>query len=76
VTNLKAYNFISTVPQLAVMDADAKFVKQQWLETITYPWRTYRDPDLRRQFQKHSVLGYAALEREKFAKVLATLKLS
>jgi hypothetical protein len=58
------------------MDADAKFVKKQWLETIKYPWTTYKDPDLRRQFQKHSVLGYAALEREKFLKVLATQKLS
>jgi hypothetical protein len=58
------------------MDEDAKFVKEQWLETIKYPWATYKDPDLRRQFQKHSVLGYAALEREKFGKVLPTPKLS
>ncbi|XP_023709018.2 angiotensin-converting enzyme-like [Cryptotermes secundus] len=56
--------------QLAVMDADARFVKDQWLETIKYPWTTYKDPDLRRQFQKHSVLGYAALEREKFGKYM------
>jgi hypothetical protein len=47
----------------------AKFSKQQWLETIKYPWTTYKDPDLRRQFQKHSVLGYAALDADKHEKV-------
>jgi hypothetical protein len=51
------------------MEEDAKFVKEQWQETIKYPWTTYRDGDIRRQFQKHSVLGYAALEGQKFGKV-------
>jgi hypothetical protein len=54
------------------MDEDAKFVKQQWLETIKYPWTTYEDPDLRRQFQKHTVLGYAALQAQQFGKVRTT----
>jgi hypothetical protein len=47
----------------------AKFAKQQWLETIKYPWTTYKDPDIRRQFKKHSVLGYAALDADKHEKV-------
>jgi hypothetical protein len=55
--------------QLAVMEKDAKFAKDQWKKTVRYPWTTYKDNDIRRQFQKHSVLGYAALEGEKLAKV-------
>jgi hypothetical protein len=52
------------------MEKGAKFVKEQWEETIQFPWTTYKDPDIRRRFQKYSVLGYAALEGEKFGKVL------
>jgi hypothetical protein len=52
------------------MDRDARFAKEQWKKTIKFPWTTYKDPDIRRRFQKLSVLGYAALERDKFAKVL------
>ncbi|XP_023709010.1 angiotensin-converting enzyme isoform X1 [Cryptotermes secundus] len=55
--------------KLAVSAEAAKFSKQQWLETIKYPWTTYKDPDLRRQFQKHSVLGYAALDADKHEKL-------
>jgi hypothetical protein len=55
--------------QLAVMEKDAKFAKEQWKKTVRYPWTIYKDNDIRRQFQKHSVLGYAALEGEKLAKV-------
>jgi hypothetical protein len=51
------------------MDEDARFVRQQWRQTASHPWATFRDPDLRRQFQKHSVLGYAALPPQKFGKV-------
>jgi hypothetical protein len=56
--------------QLAVMDRDAKFAKEQWQKTIEFPWTTYKDPDIRRRFQKLSILGYAALERDKFIMVL------
>jgi len=52
------------------MERDAKFAKEQWTKTIKFPWTTYKDPDIRRRFQKLSVLGYAALERDKFATVL------
>jgi hypothetical protein len=51
------------------MEEDARFVRQQWLQTVRHPWATYRDPDLRRQFQKLSVLGHAALKPHKFGKV-------
>jgi hypothetical protein len=54
------------------MDSGAEFVKEQWKETIKFPWTTYKDPDIRRRFQKLSVLGYAALEGEKFGMVLQT----
>jgi hypothetical protein len=52
------------------MDIDAKFAKEQWKKTIKFPWTTYKDPDIRRRFQKLSVLGYAALERNKLTTVL------
>jgi hypothetical protein len=52
------------------MDRDAKFAKEQWKKTIKFPWTTYKDPDIRRRFQKLSVLGYAALERDKLTMVL------
>jgi len=55
--------------QLAVSAEQATFAKQQWLETIKYPWTTYKDPDIIRQFKKHSVLGYAALDADKHEKV-------
>jgi hypothetical protein len=64
-----ACNCASVLPQLAVMDEDARFARQQWLQTASYPWATYSDPDLRRQLQKLSVLGYAALQPHKFGKV-------
>ncbi|XP_069674785.1 angiotensin-converting enzyme-like isoform X1 [Periplaneta americana] len=54
--------------KLAVSAEAAKFAKQQWQETIKYPWTTYKDPDIRRQFQKQSVLGYAALDEDKYEK--------
>jgi hypothetical protein len=52
------------------MDRDANFAKEQWKKTIKFPWTTYKDPDIRRRFQKLSVLGIAALERDKFITVL------
>jgi hypothetical protein len=52
------------------MDREAKFAKEQWKKTIKFPWTTYKNPDIRRRFQKLSVLGYAALERDKLTTVL------
>lgn len=66
-TELTEYNYF--IQQLAVSAEAAKFSKQQWQETIKYPWTTYTDPDIRRQFKKHSVLGYAALDADKHEKV-------
>lgn len=47
----------------------ARFQKEAWQETIKYPWTTYSDPDIRRQFKKLSVLGTAALPEDKHEKV-------
>ncbi|XP_066993872.2 angiotensin-converting enzyme isoform X3 [Anabrus simplex] len=55
--------------KLAVSAEVAKFQKQQWQETIKFPWTTYKDPDIRRQFKKYSVLGTAALPDDKFEKL-------
>lgn len=55
--------------QLKVAADTARFMKQTWTETIKYPWQTFKDPDVRRQFKKLSVLGAAALPKEKFERV-------
>ncbi|XP_069674792.1 angiotensin-converting enzyme-like [Periplaneta americana] len=47
----------------------ADFAKRQWEETIKYPWRTFKDPDIRRQFKIHSFLGPAVLDKEKLEKL-------
>lgn len=47
----------------------AKIVKQKWKDTIKYPWTTYKDADLKRQFKLFSILGTAALPEEKYTKV-------
>lgn len=36
---------------------------------MKYPWQSYSNPDLRRQFKMYSVLGSAALPFEKLQKV-------
>uniref|UniRef100_A0A8D9AJK0 Angiotensin-converting enzyme n=1 Tax=Cacopsylla melanoneura TaxID=428564 RepID=A0A8D9AJK0_9HEMI len=46
----------------------ATFTKEQWKELNKYPWQTYSDPDLRRQFKIYSVLGSPALEFDKLQK--------
>ncbi|XP_014260341.1 angiotensin-converting enzyme-like [Cimex lectularius] len=40
-------------------------VKKYWEETIKFPWQTFKDADLRRQFKQLSLLGTAALSDEK-----------
>lgn len=47
----------------------ARAAKEHWKELIAYPWQTYKDADLRRKFQKYSVLGLAALPDDKFDKL-------
>ncbi|GLH09196.1 uncharacterized protein GBIM_14303 [Gryllus bimaculatus] len=58
--------------KLEVSAEVAAFQKEAWHRTVHFPWQTFRDPDLRRQFRKYSVLGSAALPPEKFEKVRAT----
>jgi len=40
-----------------------------WVETVKYPWSTYKDPDIKRQFKLMSVLGTDALPEDKLKKV-------
>jgi hypothetical protein len=53
----------------------AQFTKDQWKELIKYPWQTYSNQDLRRQYKMYSILGSAALPYEKFQKVKDTCKI-
>lgn len=55
--------------KLNVSQKIAKFKKEQWLETIRYPWKTYQDKELKRMFKKYSVLGAAALPDNKRARL-------
>lgn len=50
-----------------------KFLKGMWKETVKYPWTTYKDPDIHRQFKLLSVLGTAALPEDKMKKVSINL---
>lgn len=40
-----------------------------WEETVKYPWSTYKNPDIKRQFKLMSVLGTDALPEDKLKKV-------
>lgn len=54
------------------MAADAnygKFLKNMWKETIKFPWTTFKDPDVVKQFKLLSVLGTAILPEDKLKKV-------
>lgn len=53
----------------------ANIFKENWLKTIKFPWTSFHDPDLRRQFKKASILGLAALPDDKFKRVGFILKL-
>jgi len=55
--------------QLAIGGEFAKFAKAQWLDTIRFPWKTFKDEDVKRQFKKFFVLGNAALPEDKYEKV-------
>ncbi|KAE8738260.1 hypothetical protein FOCC_FOCC016266 [Frankliniella occidentalis] len=56
--------------KLKVAADTARFQKEAWKETVKYPWTTYKDPNVRRQFKKLSVLGAAALPEDKYEKPL------
>ncbi|KAG8242571.1 hypothetical protein J6590_062469 [Homalodisca vitripennis] len=54
------------------LDVAAEFAaweKEQWREVVKYPWKTFQDPSLRRQFKKFSILGTAALPEDKRARL-------
>ncbi|XP_052132138.1 angiotensin-converting enzyme-like isoform X2 [Frankliniella occidentalis] len=55
--------------KLKVAADTARFQKEAWKETVKYPWTTYKDPNVRRQFKKLSVLGAAALPEDKYEKL-------
>ncbi|KAK5649892.1 hypothetical protein RI129_000921 [Pyrocoelia pectoralis] len=55
--------------QLQVSKEAAKEAKEDWLETIKFNWKSFSDYDLRRQFEKLSILGRSALPEEKFLKL-------
>uniref|UniRef100_A0A1B6C745 Angiotensin-converting enzyme n=1 Tax=Clastoptera arizonana TaxID=38151 RepID=A0A1B6C745_9HEMI len=55
--------------KLAVSSEYAKERKKHWLETIKFPWTTFKDPDIKRQFKKYSILGSAVLPEEKRARL-------
>ncbi|ENN74047.1 hypothetical protein YQE_09338, partial [Dendroctonus ponderosae] len=52
--------------KLAVSSEVARNVKEAWQRVIQFNWQRFSDYSLRRQFQKYSVLGVAALPEEKF----------
>ena len=41
-------------------------LKEDWEEVSKFHWRTYNDPNMKRQFKQFSVLGYSALSDRKF----------
>ncbi|XP_060842211.1 angiotensin-converting enzyme-like isoform X3 [Rhopalosiphum padi] len=47
----------------------SKFLKNMWVETVKYPWSTYKDPNIKRQFKLMSVLGTDALPEDKLKKL-------
>ncbi|EEB18604.1 Angiotensin-converting enzyme precursor, putative [Pediculus humanus corporis] len=54
--------------QLDVSAKLANYTKEVWKETIKYPWKTFKDEDVKRQFKKFSVLGTAILSSDKYEK--------
>ncbi|XP_044735585.1 angiotensin-converting enzyme-like [Chrysoperla carnea] len=52
--------------KLAVSSEGAKFFKDQWQDVQKYAWKTFKDPDVKRQFSKYSILGTAALSSDKY----------
>ncbi|KAL1500872.1 hypothetical protein ABEB36_006297 [Hypothenemus hampei] len=55
--------------QLEVSAEVAKNQKEAWQRVIQFDWQRFSDYSLRRQFQKYSVLGVAALPEDKFSRL-------
>ncbi|XP_014283834.1 angiotensin-converting enzyme isoform X2 [Halyomorpha halys] len=55
--------------KLNVSSEIAKWKKNLWVETIKYPWKTYKNEDIKRQFKLATVLGMAALPDDKFKRL-------
>lgn len=51
----------------------AKETKDDWREVIKFKWQQFEDYDLRRQFQKYSILGTSALPEDKYKKLKAII---
>lgn len=50
--------------QMQVSLEIAEEEKEYWKETMTYIWHEFEDEDLRRMFQKYSILGTSALPED------------
>lgn len=59
--------------KLAINLEFSKFLKCMWEETVKYPWTTYKDPNIKRQFKLMSVLGTDALPEDKLRKLEETI---
>ncbi|XP_065334808.1 angiotensin-converting enzyme-like isoform X1 [Cloeon dipterum] len=55
--------------KLAASAETAKFTKESWSKLIKFPWKDFKDPELRRKFKLSSVLGNAALSEEDYNKL-------
>ncbi|XP_026489175.2 angiotensin-converting enzyme-like isoform X1 [Vanessa tameamea] len=60
-SNITAYN---EERMLQVSLEVAEEEKEYWKETMTYLWREFEDPDLKRMFEKYAILGTAALPED------------
>ncbi|XP_072156019.1 angiotensin-converting enzyme isoform X2 [Bemisia tabaci] len=76
---LAAWNYASNISeenlakQIAVEAENARFQKEQWREMMKYPWQSYKNDDIKRQFSMFAILGSAALPDEKFIEYQKTL---
>ncbi|VVC45911.1 Zinc finger C2H2-type,Peptidase M2, peptidyl-dipeptidase A [Cinara cedri] len=59
--------------KLAINLEFGNFLKTTWKETVKFPWSTYTNADIKRQFKLLSVLGTAALPEDKMKKLDATV---
>lgn len=55
--------------KLRITEEVNREIKNDWKETIKFNWKSYRDPDLRRQFKAYVQLGEDALPEEKYKKL-------
>lgn len=55
--------------KLNVSSEIAKWKKETWKKTIIYPWKTYKDENIKRQFKFATILGMAALPEDKFKRL-------